>query len=268
MSSYPNYIILYEGLNKIFRDTMVAFIREQLENSYGDGWWKQGVAPCFKEEDLNLIQIQFEKRHSSLVIERPGNELAEVLDASRFSNIIGYKQNWNNIFRNIFGESNKNKVLGLLEEIREARNAVAHPETGDLRTDDAFRGLDNADRILRLIKPDAAHEIQRLKELLVSGKTSQEPLPPQLDTNTHWLEYCRNLLTTHQKWTSIPPALYLSPEQMDITPARVVSDKKEFKEFRLQLIPQIEQALKDLEPIVIKGALRGILESILTCIMK
>ncbi|HXW00750.1 MAG TPA: Swt1 family HEPN domain-containing protein, partial [Anaerolineae bacterium] len=260
MSNNPNYLLLYEGL-KIFRDPMLAFICEQLKNAYGDSWWEQGVARCFKGEDIDRIYVDFKKRQASLDVEHTGDELAEMLDVGRFGNIIGYKHNWNNVFRNTFGESRRSKVLGWLDEIREVRNSVAHPQTGDLRTDDVFRGLDNADRILRLIKSDAAHEIRRLKELLVSRKTSQEPLPPQFDTNTHWLEYCRNLLTTHQNWTSMPPALYLSPEQMDIAPARVVHDRKGSKEFRLQLIPEIEQRLKGLEPIAIKSVLRGILES-------
>jgi len=48
--------------------------------------------------------------------------------------------------------------------VREVRNAVAHPQTGDLRTDDVWRGLNNAERILRLVDPDAAAEVQRLKD--------------------------------------------------------------------------------------------------------
>jgi len=155
-----NYLILYEGL-KLFRDAMLPFIVEKLQATYGDDWWEQGVARCFRQEDIERLRLLFEKRYDSLVIERPGDELAEMLDINWFGNII--EGNWKQVFREVFSDR---KVITWLAEVREVRNAVAHPQTGDLRTDDVWRALDNTERILRLVNPDAATEVQRLKDTL------------------------------------------------------------------------------------------------------
>lgn len=166
-----NYLTLYEGL-KIFRDAMLPFIVEKLQAAHGDNWWEQGVARCFKPEDIERLRVLFEKRHDSLVVERPGDELAEMLDINWFGNII--ESNWKAVFGDVFGDR---KVIGWLHEVREVRNAVAHPQTGDLRTDDVWRGLDNVERILRLVAPDAAADVQRLKDALRAPRQSAA-LPP------------------------------------------------------------------------------------------
>jgi hypothetical protein len=166
-----NYLTLYEGL-KIFRDAMLPFIVEKLQAVYGDHWWEQGVARCFRQEDIERLRAQFERRHDSLVVERPGDELAEMLDINWFGNIL--EAIWKAVFRDVFGDR---KVIGWLNEVREARNAVAHPQTGDLRTDDVWRALDNAERILHVVNTDAATEIQRLKNALRAPRRTAE-LPP------------------------------------------------------------------------------------------
>jgi len=166
-----NYLTLYEGL-KIFRDAMLPFIVEKLQAAYGDDWWEQGVARCFKREEIERLRLLFEKRYDSLVVERPGDELAEMLDINWFGNII--EGNWKQVFREVFGDR---KVVGWLAEVREVRNAVAHPQTGDLRTDDVWRALDNTERILRLVNPDAAAEVQRLKDALRAPHRTAD-LPP------------------------------------------------------------------------------------------
>jgi len=166
-----NYLTLYEGL-KIFRDAMLPFIVEKLQAAYGDNWWEQGVARCFKQEEIERLRVFFEKRSDSLVVERPGDELAEMLDINWFGNII--EGNWKPVFRDVFGDR---KVVGWLHEVREVRNAVAHPQTGDLRTDDVWRGLDNTERILRLVDPAAAAEVQSLKEALCAPRRAAV-LPP------------------------------------------------------------------------------------------
>ncbi|MBN1136865.1 MAG: DUF499 domain-containing protein, partial [Anaerolineae bacterium] len=166
-----NYLNLYEGL-KIFRDAMLPFIVERLQLTYGDKWWEQGVARCFRPEDIERLRLQFEKRHDSLVVERPGGELAEMLDINYFGNII--EANWKQVFGAAFGDR---KVIGWLHEVREVRNAVAHPQTGDLQADDVWRALDNAGRILRLVNAEAAADLQRLKDELRAPRRAAD-LPP------------------------------------------------------------------------------------------
>jgi hypothetical protein len=166
-----NYLTLYEGL-KIFRDAMLPFIVEKLQAVYGDQWWEQGVARGFKPQDIERLRVQFEKRHDSLVVERPGEELAEMLDVNWFGNIL--ESNWKTVFKDVFGDR---KVIGWLGEVREIRNAVAHPETGDLRADDVWRGLDNVERILRGVSPEAADDVGLLKEALREPRRGVDLLP-------------------------------------------------------------------------------------------
>ncbi len=93
-----NYLTLYEGL-KIFRDATLPFIVEKLQAAYGDDWWERGVARCFKQEDIERLRLLFEKRYDSLVVERPGDELAEMLDINLFGNII--EGNWKQVFHEV-----------------------------------------------------------------------------------------------------------------------------------------------------------------------
>jgi hypothetical protein len=166
-----NYLSLYEGL-KIFRDATLPFIVEKLQMVYGDDWWEQGVARCFRPEDIERLRIQFEKRHDSLVVERPGDELAEMLDISHFGNIID--ANWKQVFGDALGDR---KVIDWLYEVREVRNAVAHPQTGDMPADDVWRALHNAGRILRLVNAEAAADLQRLKDELGAPRLAADLLP-------------------------------------------------------------------------------------------
>lgn len=179
-----NYLRLYEGL-KVFRDAMVPFIEEKLQAAYGDDWWQQGVVRCFPRRDMERLRVQFEKRHDSLVIERPGDKLVEMLDINYFGNII--EANWKQVFADIFGDR---KVIGWLHEVREARNPVAHPQTGDLQRDDVWRALDNAERILMRVNSTVASEIQRLK-YAVFAPVEPHPSPALLEAS--WEGYCDSL---------------------------------------------------------------------------
>lgn len=76
---------------------MLPFIVVKLQAVYGDQWWEQGVARGFRSEDIERLQVQFEKRHDSLVVERPGEELAEMLDINWFGNIL--ESNWKGSLR-------------------------------------------------------------------------------------------------------------------------------------------------------------------------
>jgi hypothetical protein len=166
-----NYLALYEGL-EIFRDAMLPFIVEELQSVYGDPWREQDVARGFESEDIERLRLQFEKRHETLVVERPGEELGEMLDVSRFGNIL--ESNWKPVFQTVFDDR---KVIGWLHEVREICNAVAHPETGDLPLDDVWRGLDNVERILHSVNAEAAHDVGRLKTSLRTSRGEAE-LPP------------------------------------------------------------------------------------------
>ena len=70
------------------------------------------------------------------------------------------------------------RVLALLREVAQLRNPVAHPETGDLQYDDAWRGIDSMERLLRLFDPPVAAQVKAIKERLLAGQPPAEPAPP------------------------------------------------------------------------------------------
>jgi tetratricopeptide (TPR) repeat protein len=154
-----NYVFLYRGLS-IARDALLEYIVNCLKGFYGPEWWKLGVEPAFRAEDMEKLKLQFQKRFANQEgPSRPGTELYEILDLNYFGNIIEY--NWKKVFSQKL--NNDRTLLAYMKEIVAYRNPVAHAETGDLRDDDAFRGLDTSDRLLRLIDRNAAEEIENIK---------------------------------------------------------------------------------------------------------
>jgi len=118
-------------------------------------------------------------------MDRPGDRQAEMLDINHFGNII--EANWKQVFGDTFGDR---KVIGWLHEVREARNAGAHPQAGDLQPDDVWRALDNAERILSRVNSKVAGEIRRLKHELYAPP---EPQAPPMYLETDWMCYCDSL---------------------------------------------------------------------------
>lgn len=154
-----NYVALYEGL-KVYRDAMLGFVKTQLEAAYGDEWWERGVRRVFRDEDIDRLERNFERRFSGLpVVKRPGTERHEILDINYFNNII--QGNWKQAFAEPFG--NDRGVLVWLKEITTLRNAIMHFETGDLSNDDTWRGLDTMQRVLSIVDPGAAEKLAHLK---------------------------------------------------------------------------------------------------------
>ena len=68
---------------------------------------------------------------------------------------------WNSVFRRILGQAERT----LVSELREIRNRWAHQEP--FSTDDAYRALDSAGRLLTAISAPEAAEVEKIKmELL------------------------------------------------------------------------------------------------------
>lgn len=156
-----NYVFLYRGLS-IVRDALLDFVVNRLKNAYGDSWWEKGVESAFRSEDIEILKSQFNKRFSNPAgPSRPGTELYEILDLNYFVNLVENKNNWKNAFAKAL--NNDRTLLSYVKEIVLFRNPVAHPETGDLRDDDVFRGLDTCERLLRLINNEVADEISKIK---------------------------------------------------------------------------------------------------------
>ena len=165
-----NDLAVYEAL-KLFRDATLAFIRTHLERAYGDRWWEHGVRRGFKPEDMQ----------SPLGPAHPGQELYAILDVPWFTNI--FEANWKQAFAAPC--HNNRAVLTLLKEVAQLRNPVAHPETGDLQYDDAWRGIDSMERLLRVFDPPVAAQVKGIKERLQAQQRAPTPRPAIQNTTDH-----------------------------------------------------------------------------------
>jgi KaiC/GvpD/RAD55 family RecA-like ATPase len=70
---------------------------------------------------------------------------------------------------------------------------------------------------------------QELKKLVTDVLHLRQVRPDDFfagSLTARWEQYCRTLLDTHKDWTGMPPRLYISPDKMDIAPARVILCQK------------------------------------------
>ncbi|MCS6883598.1 MAG: Swt1 family HEPN domain-containing protein [Oscillochloridaceae bacterium] len=122
---------------------------------------RQGLLPFVERE----AQTQYGKYWVSRVTEKWRNELTwrddetPHLDIAALLKIMG--EQWNEVFRKTLGFAERS----LVSELREARNKWAHQES--FSSDDAYRALDSAHRLLTAISAPQAEELERMKmELL------------------------------------------------------------------------------------------------------
>lgn len=150
-----NYTLLYDAL-RTFRDAMLPFIITRLKETYGNVWWHDGVKRVLGESVLAELEATRDRRYKKPLssVEASEIELYEQLDINRFVQLV--EGNWR-AFAAVFKQ--RNVITTWLGEINDMRNAVAHPETGDINPADAARAVDTMKRILRVVDANAAERI-------------------------------------------------------------------------------------------------------------
>ncbi len=125
----------------LLKDGLRPFVERELENRHGRYWVTTVTASW--PNDLSW---------------RDGEDLPQ-MDAAVLLRMMW--DQWNVVFRDTLGHAERS----LVSELREVRNKWAHQET--FTTDDAYRALDSAGRLLTAISATQADEIERMKmELL------------------------------------------------------------------------------------------------------
>lgn len=134
----------YERVGKaleLLRDGLRPFIERELNAKYGK-YWITKVTEGW-QHDLNWPE---------------GADLPN-MDAALLLRVMW--DQWNDVFRTTLGHAERS----LVSELREVRNNWAHQNT--FTTDDAYRALDTAARLLTAISAPQADEIEKVKmELL------------------------------------------------------------------------------------------------------
>ena len=101
-----------------FESKIREFIKNQLEKSFGEDWWNQGIPQNIRE------MAETRKSNKQKVEPKRLYNTIDFLNFWDYNNIILYKKNWNNIFKEFFRE--KYVVQAPFEKISNIRNDIAH----------------------------------------------------------------------------------------------------------------------------------------------
>lgn len=124
---------------EILREGLVPFVERELKAKYGDGWAHE------VKEVLNDTQLG--GKQSSL------NDVA--------ATFVVMDRMWGTVFRRILGKAERS----IVNELIDTRNRWAHQET--FSSDDTYRALDSASRLLSAVAAPQAVDVDRVKmELL------------------------------------------------------------------------------------------------------
>jgi predicted AAA+ superfamily ATPase len=126
----------------LLKDGLVPFVERELKAQHAQLWFEQAKASV-SESQADLFGVKG----------KPKWDAAALL-------VVMWNQ-WNEVFKRTLGQAERT----LVSELREVRNRWAHQQT--FSSDDAYRGLDSAARLLTAVSAPQAEEIERMKlELL------------------------------------------------------------------------------------------------------
>ncbi|MEW6186946.1 MAG: Swt1 family HEPN domain-containing protein [Thermodesulfobacteriota bacterium] len=135
----------YERVGKVLnllRDGLRPFVERELKTQYQLSWFQEAKA------SLSPQQLSFAGTESE-----PFGDIAAVLT-------VIWNQ-WNTVFKKTLGQAERT----LVSELKDIRNRWAHQNP--FSTDDAYRALDSAARLLTAVSAKEAEEVEKMKmELL------------------------------------------------------------------------------------------------------
>ena len=132
---------------ELFKAGLMPFIEREFKARYGDGW-------AFEVRDL-------------LSDTRLGAGKGESLNDVAASLVV-MDRKWGEVFRQILGKSERS----LVNELLTVRNSWAHQEP--FSSDDAYRALDSAARLLASISATQAEEVDKMKRELLRVRFDEQ----------------------------------------------------------------------------------------------
>ncbi|MBE3063396.1 MAG: AAA+ family ATPase, partial [Spirochaetes bacterium] len=127
---------------EFLKDGLVPFVERELKAQHAQLWFEQAKASV-SESQVDLFGTQGKPRWDAAAL------------------LIVMWNQWNDVFRKTLGQAERT----LVSELREVRNRWAHQQT--FSSDDAYRSLDSASRLLAAVSAPQADEVEKMKmELL------------------------------------------------------------------------------------------------------
>ena len=159
-----NHSALGEGL-KLYTDAMRQLVKQRLIDAYPNSWWEQGVLGALSENQRRNMRDALKKE--------PSRTKEDLLDANLVVPIV--TKRFDTVFDADF--HNYRQTQSWLIQVSEARNAWAHPRTGDMLPDDAAHALYAMGQLLSAANLPQAEKVEKLRR----GVLSIEPTPPKTE---------------------------------------------------------------------------------------
>jgi hypothetical protein len=134
---------------ELLRDGIKPFAVQELSTALGENWLQEAGK---RHNKPNEVQKAFDAD--------AGGDLKVILEVVWNS--------WNEVFNKILGHSERS----IVSELREARNRWAHQES--FSTDDAYRIMDSAERLLAAVSAQQAKDVQAAKQKLMREQYAQQ----------------------------------------------------------------------------------------------
>ena len=168
--------LVYEAIQRIYRNAVVDRIRSGMQAAYPDGYENRVTSQFSKWDDIVSAAA---RSAVTGVVAHPHQDVFDYLDVSHFPLLLN---NYFSVLAPVQGlppeqvDQLKRQVVSYAREIKTIRDPLSHPGTSDIGEFDALRAVDNASRALRVLGlPEAAEKIEPLLRE-VAAKASAAPV--------------------------------------------------------------------------------------------
>lgn len=179
-----NHVTCYEAIQRIYRNSVVRFLRNKLRERFPTEWGKKLRSP-FKQEEWETANMNALAARATGELGSEVRDDFDLLSVNHFFNL--FDSYYDVMFENGVqgtsgGKKEKQALLGWTKTIKALRDPLSHPSEQDLSREDAFQLLDCARRVLlRLHLVDDAGKIQLLMNKVLGVTASVDPLRSLLE---------------------------------------------------------------------------------------
>jgi predicted AAA+ superfamily ATPase len=164
----------------LLRDGLYPFVEREMKAIHGDRW----LIPASSSLPDHYVARR---------------EVQDVLKEDVSALLMVMWEQWNNVFRNTLGRTERS----IVSELRDTRNDWAHTST--FTTDDAYRALDSMARLLTAISAPEAAEVEKQKQELLRVRfedqarreTRRAAVAPTVGQPMAGLKPWREIVTPH-----------------------------------------------------------------------
>lgn len=185
-------VVCYEGIQRIFRNAIVRYLREELTNAYPDDFGSR-LSSSFPSDQWETIKKHATVHRDTGALSNPIRDDFDVLSVNHFfglfdryyETLVHDKQQDPTKDSKEKGQQKK-KLLEWFKAVKDLRDPLSHPADEDFSREDAFVLLDCARRtLLRINLEEDAQKIKSLMDQLYSDGASamqltKDPLEGQL----------------------------------------------------------------------------------------